>query len=222
MPWPFSSPGHHWGIQMAMVAQREVRILLGRLTTMYHICCENTNVYHHYIFHKKNVCRELPYFFLDNVMTLLALLFLGVGNHRLPMDSQHKGSVTHSFVLVGTKHIRVSKLTVISSENDLSPDRRQAIIWTNAGILLIGALRTNFSEILIAIDTFPFKKMHFKISPEKWRPFWLGLNVLKIPLRLNILLYLSPWSTWSWRVVYAPHSNRWWGNRHPTRGPSSR
>ena len=28
--------------------------------------------------------------------------------------------------------------------------RRQAIIWTNAGILLIGPLGTNFSEILIA------------------------------------------------------------------------
>ena len=28
-------------------------------------------------------------------------------------------------------------------------DGRQAIIWTNAGILLIGLLETNFSEILI-------------------------------------------------------------------------
>ena len=44
-------------------------------------------------------------------------------------------------------HICVSKLTIIDSENGLSPDRRQAIIWTNAGILLIGPLGTNFSEI---------------------------------------------------------------------------
>ena len=29
--------------------------------------------------------------------------------------------------------------------------RRQAIIWTNAGILLIGPLVTNFGEILIEI-----------------------------------------------------------------------
>ena len=35
-------------------------------------------------------------------------------------------------------HICVSKLTIIGSDNGLSPDRRQAIIWTNAGILLIG------------------------------------------------------------------------------------
>ena len=32
-------------------------------------------------------------------------------------------------------HICVSELSIIGSDNDLSPDRRQAIIWTNAGIL---------------------------------------------------------------------------------------
>ena len=31
----------------------------------------------------------------------------------------------------------VSKLTIIGSDNDLAPDRRQAIIWTNAELLLI-------------------------------------------------------------------------------------
>ena len=45
--------------------------------------------------------------------------------------------------------------------------RRQAIIWTNAAILLIGPLGTNFSEILTAIHTFSFKKMHLKISSAK-------------------------------------------------------
>ena len=45
-------------------------------------------------------------------------------------------------------HICVGKLTNIGSDNGLSPGRRQAIIWTNAGILLIGTLGTNFSEIL--------------------------------------------------------------------------
>ena len=48
-------------------------------------------------------------------------------------------------------HICVSKLAIIGSDNGLSPDRRQAIIWTNAGLLLIGHLGTNFSEILIEI-----------------------------------------------------------------------
>ena len=75
-------------------------------------------------------------------------------------------------------HICVGKLTIIGSDDGLSPGRRQAIIWTNAGILLIGPMGTNFSDILIAIETFSFKKMHWKISSAKWRPFCLGLNVL--------------------------------------------
>ena len=55
----------------------------------------------------------------------------------------------------------------IGSDNGLSPGRRQAIIWTNAGILLIQTLRTNFSEILSEIHTFLFKKMHLKMSSAK-------------------------------------------------------
>ena len=67
-------------------------------------------------------------------------------------------------------HICVSNLTIIVSDNGLSPGRRQAIIWTNAGIWLIGPLEINFSEILIRIQTFSFKKMHLKMSSAKWRP----------------------------------------------------
>ena len=75
-------------------------------------------------------------------------------------------------------HICVGKQTIIVSDNGLSPGRRQAIIWTNAGILLIGPLKTNFSEILIEILAFSFTKMRLKVSSAKWRPFCLGLNVL--------------------------------------------
>ena len=75
-------------------------------------------------------------------------------------------------------HICVGILTIIASDNGLSPGRRQAIIWTNDGILLIGPLGTNFNEILIEIHTFLFKKMHLKMSSAKRRPFCLGLNVL--------------------------------------------
>ena len=77
-----------------------------------------------------------------------------------------------------TTHRCVGKLTIIGSDNGLSPGRRQAIIWINDGIMLIGSLGTNFSEILIGNQTFSFKKMHLKMSSAKWRPFYLGLNVL--------------------------------------------
>ena len=56
-------------------------------------------------------------------------------------------------------HICVGNLTIIGSDNGLSPGRRQAINWTNAGTLLIEHLGTNLSEILIKINTFSFKKM---------------------------------------------------------------
>ena len=66
----------------------------------------------------------------------------------------------------------------IGSDNGLSPGQRQAIFWTNAGILLIEPLGTNFSEIWIKIYTFSLEKMHLKMSSTKWRPSCLGLNVL--------------------------------------------
>ena len=65
-------------------------------------------------------------------------------------------------------HICVVKLTITGSDNGLSPGRRQTIIWTNAGILLIGPLRTNFSEILFGIQTSSFEKMHLKMSSVKF------------------------------------------------------
>ena len=48
-------------------------------------------------------------------------------------------------------HIDVNKGSIIGSNNGVSPYRYQAIIWTNAGILLIVPLGTNFSEFLIEI-----------------------------------------------------------------------
>ena len=75
-------------------------------------------------------------------------------------------------------HTCLSKLTIIGSDNGLTPGRRQAIIWTNAGILLIRPSGTNFNEMLIEILTFSFMKMRLNVSSAKSRPFCLGLNVL--------------------------------------------
>ena len=89
-------------------------------------------------------------------------------------------------------HIYVSKLTTIGSNNGLSPGRCQAIIWTNAGILLIGPSETNFRGILIEIHTFLFKKIHFKMSSGKYRPFCLGLNMFNVAG--GALHCQAPWS----------------------------
>ena len=108
----------------------------------------------------------------DRIGGLAYLLFCAAYWSRQPRVFRrltHWGRVTH---------ICVGKLTIIASDNGLSPGRRQAIIWTNDGILLIGPMGTNFSEMLIEINTFSFKKMSLKVSSAKWRPFSLGLNVL--------------------------------------------
>ena len=71
-----------------------------------------------------------------------------VGPMNLAIWDGHETALTHWGRVT---HIRVSKLTIIGSDNGLLPERHQAIIWTNDGILLIGTMGTNFSEILIGI-----------------------------------------------------------------------
>ena len=63
-------------------------------------------------------------------------------------------------------HIYAASVNQVSigSDNGLSPIRRQAIIWASAGLLSIGPLGTNFSEILTKIHNFSLTKMHPKIS----------------------------------------------------------
>ena len=104
-------------------------------------------------------------------------------------------------------HICINELNIIGSDNGLLPDRRQAIIWTNAGILPIGPLRTNFSEILIETLTFSSKKMCLKVSSVKEWPFCLDLNVSMCSLSQrareaeNVLL--------SWRHTAVSATEHW-------------
>ena len=77
-------------------------------------------------------------------------------------------------------HICVSKLTINGSDNVLSPCRCQAIIWTNAVLLLIRTVEINFSESWSEVHTFSFMKMRLEVPSGKWQPFCLGLNVLMI------------------------------------------
>ena len=111
-------------------------------------------------------------------------------------------------------HICVGKLTIIGSDNGLSPGRRQAIIWTNAGILLISPLGTNFNAILFEIHTFSFKKIHLKMSSGKWRPICLGLNVLReitspvyhftFKLLCHVALpHITKFCNWRGKILYS-------------------
>ena len=78
----------------------------------------------------------------------------------------------------------------IDSGNGLSPLRCQAITWTNAGLLSIGLLGTNFSEIRIRILSFSYKKMHLKLPI--WQPFCPGGDELMGHTTYCLLLVLLP------------------------------
>ena len=69
----------------------------------------------------------------------------------------HWGRVTHKCA---------SKLTIIGSDNGLLLVWCQAIIWTNAGILLIHTLETHSSEILREIHTSLLKNVFENVSCE--------------------------------------------------------
>ena len=98
-------------------------------------------------------------------------------------------------------HICISKMILINSDNGLSPGRRQAIIWTNAGILLIGPLGINFSEISTKLKAFSFTKMHLSISPAKWKPSCLGHN------GLSHLPWWSRYATLNWVIFSSDDEN---------------
>ena len=81
----------------------------------------------------------------------------------------HWGRVTH-----------ICEQTIIGSDNGLSPGRSQAIIWTNTAILSTGSMGTNFSEILIEIYTFSFKKnAGWKMTTLLPRPQWVKMMSAK-------------------------------------------
>ena len=124
--------------------------------------CENTcklSYYHHQI----GIITHLPLFMVrswKNGMHFMSFCIL-IFNLKLIFLKLISGTCTLAHWGQKT-HICVGKLTIIASDNGLSPGRRQAIIWTNAMILLIGPLGTNFSEILGKIHSFSFKRCIWK------------------------------------------------------------
>ena len=85
----------------------------------------------------------------------------------------HWGRVTHKCV---------GKLIIIGSDNGLAPGRRQAIIWINAALSLIGPLGTNFSEILIEslnifIQEIAFESIVCEMASILSRPQWVNLSM---------------------------------------------
>ena len=104
-------------------------------------------------------------------------------------------------------HICVSYLNITGSNNGLSPDWRQAIIWINDRKLLIGPISTSFCGLLVEINIFSFKKTHLNIiclmSAILSRPqyvnspsCWASLTCLLSHSYLLALMYFH----WSFRI----------------------
>ena len=125
-----------------------------------------------------SIFMQLVNFFYLNTLNRY-IIGLDETPHRLRALGECLRNQNMSVYINSVTHMCVVKLTIIGSNNGLSPGRRQTITCANAGILLIGPLWTNFNEIVIEIHTFSFKKMRLKMSTEKWWPFCLGLKVLR-------------------------------------------
>ena len=69
---------------------------------------------------------------------------------------------------------------MFGSDNGLAPGRRQAIIWSNAGILVIGPLWTNFSEMLIEY-MYIFIYIYIYIRKSIWKVVWKMKAILSRP-----------------------------------------
>ena len=98
-------------------------------------------------------------------------------NGKMDIQCLKTERIAHGYMECYNEWTDISRWTHIS-DYGLWTSRRQASIWTNAGLLSIGPLRTNFSGILFKIQQFSLKKMHLKMSSAKRRLCGLGLNVL--------------------------------------------
>ena len=80
-------------------------------------------------------------------------------------------------------------LVSFGSGNGLAPLRHPAITWTSAGLLSIGLLGTNFSEIWIRILSFSLKKMDLKLLSAKMAAI---LSSGRLVNNLQTILHISP------------------------------
>ena len=84
------------------------------------------------VIYKDKFQLPVPYYDWEMLVTDCRYIFMFPKVNLWWHGLTHWGQVTQ---------ICVNNLTIISSDNGLSPHRRQAIIWTDAGILLIPPLR---------------------------------------------------------------------------------
>ena len=128
-------------------------------------------------------------------------------------------------------HICFRKLTIIGSDNGLSPGRRPAIIWTNTEYCQLDPWEQTSVKFSVKFIYFHWENA-FENVVHKWRPFCFGLNVLSnmgLMMMMMMTMKMRWWSTCgaSWTVSLAkyisPHRPIWstcsaakiWGETMP-------
>ena len=145
--------------------------------------------------------------FQTNLLEWMLVYFF---HSNLPDEPWYLFSYIHLAHWGRVTHICVSKLTIIDSDNGLSPCRRQAITWTNVGILLTGPPGTNSNEILIESHTFSFKENPFQIV------VWKLAAILSRPQCVHTILAMVQIMAWCWPAKIHPDSKVHGANMGPT------
>ena len=130
--------------------------------------------------HRCVICSSLPW-----SQHWISSLVTHVPIHAVTIYLTHGGWMTNRCV---------SELFIVGSDNGLSPGRRQTIICTNAGMLLIRPLATNFCEILIEIKYIFIQEIAF------WNVLWKMATILSRPQCIDTTNEFTSW----------PKSRYWW------------
>ena len=133
---------------------------------------------------KNSITDILWYYLWFGILSILSSLSTtkawtpSVPPRLLPKQQMHHCQVTLRKLIHWSRvtHICIGNLTIIGSNNVLVPGRRQAIISTIDGTLLMGQLGIYLCDILIKIQIFGVKKAHLKMSAAKWQTFCLILR----------------------------------------------
>ena len=93
------------------------------------------------------------------------------------LQSQGKLLLTHCDLQMAIWHhrtrptlVNVMAFHLLSTKQSKPSPKPMLLYWKSLG--------TNLREIWIKIETFSFKKIHWKMSPAKWQSFCSGLNIL--------------------------------------------
>ena len=85
----------------------------------------------------------------------------------------------NQIIIIGSCYVMVWCLVITGTNDDWLSVRPLSTEFNKIWIKILQTFPFKMeNEILSAIHTSSFKKMHLKISSAKWRPFFLGLNVL--------------------------------------------